>query len=226
MAAERTSGDAGAKAQALAAELEKTNHDLDTAHGLLAQALRNSQAAKAQYEAEDAAKSAELASARQAAEAASASADGAAKAQALAAQLDQAKTDLAATRAQLADAQRGAEASKADADDKVALEKQVADLTDRLNVATRAATLSQEENTRLTRSVPVRPSATVASVRTPTPVPTPEERTHTVVEGDTLTKISLEYYGTASRWQAIYQANRDSMPNEGSLSIGTVLRIP
>ena len=91
VAAERTSGDAGAKAQALAAELEKTNHDLDTAHGLLAQALRNSQAAKAQYEAEDAAKSAELASARQAAEAASASADGAAKAQALAAQLDQAK---------------------------------------------------------------------------------------------------------------------------------------
>ena len=47
-----------------------------------------------------------------------------------------------------------------------------------------------------------------------------------MVDGDTLTKISLEYYGTAARWQAIYQANRDVMPNEASLAIGATLRIP
>lgn len=47
-----------------------------------------------------------------------------------------------------------------------------------------------------------------------------------VVDGDTLSKISLQYYGTANRWLAIYQANRDRLPNESTLSIGTVLRIP
>jgi nucleoid-associated protein YgaU len=47
-----------------------------------------------------------------------------------------------------------------------------------------------------------------------------------VVDGDTLTKISLEYYGTTRKWITIYQANRDQLPNESTLSIGTVLRIP
>jgi nucleoid-associated protein YgaU len=51
-------------------------------------------------------------------------------------------------------------------------------------------------------------------------------RTHVVVSGDTLTKISLEYYGTANRWQAIYQANRDTLANESTLSVGATLRIP
>jgi nucleoid-associated protein YgaU len=54
----------------------------------------------------------------------------------------------------------------------------------------------------------------------------PVQRTHTVVEGDTLSGIALQYYGSANKWQAIYQANRDTLPNESTLSIGTVLLIP
>ena len=230
----KSAGDSGARAKALAAELETTNRDLDTAHGLLAQALRNAQAAKARFEAQDAAKAAELASARQTLETASSAAETGAKAQALAVELEKARNDLGSVRAQLAEALRSAEASKAEAastaGEKGSLEKQMADLADRLSAATRSYALLQDENTRLKRSLPVRPSAAVASLQAPTQVPAtpaaPAQRTHTVVEGDTLTKISLKYYGTAGRWQTIYQANRDVLPNEGILAIGTELRIP
>jgi nucleoid-associated protein YgaU len=47
-----------------------------------------------------------------------------------------------------------------------------------------------------------------------------------VVDGDTLTKISRQYYGTSARWDEIFQANRDTLANESSLTIGATLRIP
>ena len=34
---------------------------------------------------------------------------------------------------------------------------------------------------------------------------------YTVQQGDTLTGISVTAYGTASQWQAIYQANRKAL---------------
>ena len=46
------------------------------------------------------------------------------------------------------------------------------------------------------------------------------------MDGDTLTKISLQFYGTANRWQAIYDANRDVLPSPSLLSIGSTLTIP
>jgi len=76
----------------------------------------------------------------------------------------------------------------------------------------------------------MRPSA-VAAVQAatraaPTPAPAPAQRTHVVVDGDTLTKISLQYYGTANRWREIYDANRNVLPNPSILSIGSTLAIP
>jgi nucleoid-associated protein YgaU len=47
-----------------------------------------------------------------------------------------------------------------------------------------------------------------------------------VVEGDTLTGISLRYYGTANRWQDIYNANRAAIPSENLLRVGQRLAIP
>ena len=35
--------------------------------------------------------------------------------------------------------------------------------------------------------------------------------THTVKEGETLTVISLKYYGTKERWREIYDANREAL---------------
>jgi nucleoid-associated protein YgaU len=54
----------------------------------------------------------------------------------------------------------------------------------------------------------------------------PAGRTHVVAGGDSLSRLSQRYYGTAGRWQEIYNANRDKISNDGALRIGTELRIP
>jgi nucleoid-associated protein YgaU len=55
---------------------------------------------------------------------------------------------------------------------------------------------------------------------------TPGPRTHVVAAGDSLTKISRAYYGTANRWDEILAANRDVIRNENILPLGVTLRIP
>ena len=56
--------------------------------------------------------------------------------------------------------------------------------------------------------------------------PAATRRTHVVVAGDTLVKISQRYYGNTTSWQPIYNANRDVLGPNGSLKVGTELRIP
>ena len=53
-----------------------------------------------------------------------------------------------------------------------------------------------------------------------------EPKIHVVVEGDSLTKISKKYYGTANRYDEILAANRDVIRNENFLVVGTKLKIP
>tara|TARA_R110002111_G_scaffold8933_4_gene31622 strand:+ start:45 stop:782 length:738 start_codon:yes stop_codon:yes gene_type:complete len=59
----------------------------------------------------------------------------------------------------------------------------------------------------------------------PTP-PATMVRLHTVEKGDTLFVLAQRYYGNRAKWRDIYAANRDVMPNENSLQIGMVLKIP
>ncbi len=58
------------------------------------------------------------------------------------------------------------------------------------------------------------------------PATIPTARVHVVAAGDSLSRISQHYYGTANRWQEIYNANRDKIGPDGVLRIGTDLRIP
>ncbi len=58
------------------------------------------------------------------------------------------------------------------------------------------------------------------------PAATVEVRFHTVAEGDSLSRISMRYYGTPNRWQEIYNANRDVLQGSAVLRIGMQLRIP
>ncbi len=51
-------------------------------------------------------------------------------------------------------------------------------------------------------------------------------RYHTVAEGDSLSRISMRYYGTANRWQEIFQANRDILQGSSALRVGMQLKIP
>lgn len=51
-------------------------------------------------------------------------------------------------------------------------------------------------------------------------------REHIVVEGDSLSRISLRYYGTSTRWQEIYEANREVLSTENVLRPGQRLKLP
>ncbi len=52
------------------------------------------------------------------------------------------------------------------------------------------------------------------------------EREYTVVSGDSLSAIARREYGDASRWHAIYEANRDTIKNPDLIHPGQKLRIP
>jgi LysM repeat protein len=47
-----------------------------------------------------------------------------------------------------------------------------------------------------------------------------------VVAGDTLTKIATRFYGDAAKWDAIFEANKDTLPSPGDLRVGQTLVIP
>lgn len=73
------------------------------------------------------------------------------------------------------------------------------------------------------------PPATVRTSLPPVetaPVAAAAARSHTVADGDSLTRISLRYYGTPNRWQDIYDANRDILRGENALRPGQRLKIP
>lgn len=77
---------------------------------------------------------------------------------------------------------------------------------------------------------PVRPTAARAA-RSEAAQPTPAAatglpRTYVVKEGDILSKISQEVYGTSTRWPDIYEANRDKLTSAHWLKVGTELVIP
>jgi len=52
------------------------------------------------------------------------------------------------------------------------------------------------------------------------------EQTYTVQKGDTLSHISKQFYGKASRWNAIFEANRDQLDDPDLIKPGQVLKIP
>ena len=52
------------------------------------------------------------------------------------------------------------------------------------------------------------------------------ERSYVVVEGDTLSGIARRMYGEASRWQQIFEANRDVIDDPDLIYPGQSLRIP
>jgi LysM repeat protein len=57
------------------------------------------------------------------------------------------------------------------------------------------------------------------------PVP-PAEQWYTVVAGDTLSGIAKKFYGKASLYMKIFEANRDILDNPDKIKVGQKLRIP
>ena len=56
--------------------------------------------------------------------------------------------------------------------------------------------------------------------------PDPVEQVYTVEKGDTLSAIAKNFYGKASRWHAIFEANRDQLDDPDRIHPGQVLKIP
>ena len=56
--------------------------------------------------------------------------------------------------------------------------------------------------------------------------PEPEAKMHTVVSGDTLSKIAKNYYGDAMKYMTIFEANQPMLSDPDKIYPGQVLRIP
>ena len=59
----------------------------------------------------------------------------------------------------------------------------------------------------------------------PSPAPAPV-RIHEVVRGDTLGALAQRYYGKASLYMKIFEANRDQLSNPDLIKVGQKLKIP
>lgn len=56
--------------------------------------------------------------------------------------------------------------------------------------------------------------------------PETEAQFHTVESGDSLSKISKQYYGNAMKYMVIFEANKPMLKNPDLIYPGQVLRIP
>jgi nucleoid-associated protein YgaU len=50
--------------------------------------------------------------------------------------------------------------------------------------------------------------------------------TYTVKSGDTLSKIAKDFYGDASKYKKIFEANKDILKDPNMIKVGQVLKIP
>ena len=55
---------------------------------------------------------------------------------------------------------------------------------------------------------------------------TGQERTHKVLKGENLTGIAQKYYGKASLYMKVFEANRDQLNDPDKVREGMVLKIP
>ncbi len=53
-----------------------------------------------------------------------------------------------------------------------------------------------------------------------------QQRSYTVVAGDSLSKIAKREYGDANKWHAIFDANRDKLKDPDRIYPGQVLTLP
>ncbi|HXA15026.1 MAG TPA: LysM peptidoglycan-binding domain-containing protein [Opitutaceae bacterium] len=131
-------------------------------------------------------------------------------------------------------------AATTDANNIAALHDQVRQMQ---NLVAQLASENSQLKTRLVLDAPTtsapepaRFASAPAPALAPSPAPAPAPnapppaetgpRTYKVASGDTLAKISKQYYGTTSHWQQILAANHDKLRDDKSLRVGMELTIP
>ncbi|MCF7886825.1 MAG: LysM peptidoglycan-binding domain-containing protein [Candidatus Omnitrophica bacterium] len=53
-----------------------------------------------------------------------------------------------------------------------------------------------------------------------------EYEDYTIVENDTLQKISRKFYGTTKKWELIYQENKDTLKSPDKIYPGKTIKVP
>ena len=77
----------------------------------------------------------------------------------------------------------------------------------------------------LTADITVSAAAQAAS-KAEAPREAAQAATYTVQKGDTLSKISKQFYGDAGQYMKIFNANRDQLSDPNKIQVGQVLKIP
>jgi NitT/TauT family transport system substrate-binding protein len=93
-------------------------------------------------------------------------------------------------------------------------------------VDAKAKAVTAEEKTKpIAKQVPMPAEKTTTSVATAKTTKSAAEE-YTVKPGDTLSKLAQRYYNSMSKWERIYEANRDILKNPNYIYIGQKLMIP
>ena len=77
----------------------------------------------------------------------------------------------------------------------------------------------------LTADITVSAAAQAAS-KAEAPREAAQSATYTVQKGDTLSKISKQFYGDAGQYMKIFSANSDQLSDPNKIQVGQVLKIP
>jgi nucleoid-associated protein YgaU len=78
----------------------------------------------------------------------------------------------------------------------------------------------------LTADITVDPNAGQTAAGTAPQTTQQQHQTYTVQSGDTLSKISKQFYGDANAYMKIFEANRDKLSDPNKISPGQQLVIP
>lgn len=70
------------------------------------------------------------------------------------------------------------------------------------------------------------PAAAAAAAASAGATASSAPRTYTVKPGDSLSKISREFYGDANKYMKIFEANKDKLTDPNKVNVGTELLIP
>ena len=65
-----------------------------------------------------------------------------------------------------------------------------------------------------------------AAAPAPKAAAAPSPKTYTVQPGDTLSKISKQFYGESGKYMKIFEANRDKLQNPDLIKVGQSIVIP
>lgn len=85
---------------------------------------------------------------------------------------------------------------------------------------------SQEDAEKITLAVGNVEGVQIVDNRLKVATPAPEAKYHTVVNGDTLSKIAQAVYGDMTKFPIIFQANQPMLKSPDLIYPGQVLRIP